>query len=470
MQLLTKITRCLIILSSSCGSFWLSGVKKKGFGSIANETEVFRSVDAALLIVLLQLDKSTPRGVVRGNSVRTELYALVDHGVDCFERAISLLESHHRLYVLSRLYQSRKMAGEVLATWRRIVEGELDEGGEFTEGEQRVREYLTIIRNSALVQEYGVWLAARNPRLGVQVFAEDRSQVKFEPTQVVQILRDGAPGAVKDYLEYLVFNKNHAEYINELIAYYLDIVTNKLKESEQARTILAQTYESYRALRPPKPTYRQFITDNTINEEWWHSRLRLLQLLGGSPGFASQYDVAAILARIAPYTQELVPEVIILDGRQSHHEEALKLLTHGLGDYDTAINYCLLGGSSIYHPISGTMARESLPTREEQAKLFGFLLAEFLRIEDISNRVEQTSSLLERFGGWFDVGYVLSVIPDTWSVELVSGFLISALRRIVRERSETMIVKSLSGAENLKVAAELIGKIEAKGPSIEAES
>lgn len=444
--------------------------KKKGFGSIANETEVFRSVDAALLIVLLQLDKSTPRGVVKGNSVRTELYALVDHGVDCFERAISLLESHHRLYVLSRLYQSRKMAGEVLATWRRIVEGELDEGGEFTEGEQKVREYLTIIRNSALVQEYGVWLAARHPRLGVRVFAEDRSQVKFEPTQVVQILRDGAPGAVKDYLEYLVFNKNHAEYINELIAYYLDIVTNKLEESEQARTILAQTYESYRALRPPKPTYRQFIIDNTINEEWWHSRLRLLQLLGGSQGFASQYDVTAILARIAPYTQELVPEVIILDGRQSHHEEALKLLTHGLGDYDTAINYCLLGGSSIYHPISGTMARESLPTREEQAKLFGFLLAEFLRIEDISNRVEQTSSLLERFGGWFDVGYVLSVIPDTWSVELVSGFLVSALRRIVRERSETMIVKSLSGAENLKVAAEWIGKIEAKGPSIEAES
>jgi vacuolar protein sorting-associated protein 3 len=444
--------------------------KKKGFGSIANENEVFRSVDAALLIVLLQLDKSTPRGVVKGHSVRAELYGLVDHGVDCFERAISLLESHHRFYVLSRLYQSRKMAGEVLATWRRIVEGEADEGGEFTEGEQKVREYLTIIRNSALVQEYGVWLAARNPKLGVQVFAEDRSQVKFEPTQVVQILRDGAPGAVKEYLEYLVFSKSHAEYINELIAYYLDLVTNKLEESEEARTTLARTYESYRALRPPKPTYRQFITDNTIDEEWWHSRLRLLQLLGGSQGFASQYDVAAILARIAPYAKELVPEVIILDGRQSHHEEALRLLTHGLGDYDTAINYCLLGGSSIYHPISGIVARESLPTREQQAELFGFLLAEFLRIEDISNRVEQTSSLLERFGGWFDVGYVLSLIPDSWSVELVSGFLVSALRRIVRERSETMIAKALSGAENLKVSADLIGRIDAAGPSIETES
>lgn len=442
--------------------------KKKGFGSIANENEVFRSVDAALLVVLLQLDKSTRSSPVRAKSVRSDLYDLVDHGVDCFERAISLLESHQRLYVLSRLYQSRKMAGEVLATWRRIVEGQTDEGGEFKDGEQKVRDYLIKIRNPALVQEYGVWLATRNPRLGVQIFAEDRSQVKFQPTQVVEILREGAPGAVKEYLEYLVFTKHHAEYINELIAYYLDIVTNKLEQSKEARTILAQTYESYRALRPPKPTYRQFITDNAIDEEWWHSRLRLLQLLGGSQGSASQYDVAAILERIAPYTQELVPEVIILDGRQSLHEEAIRLLTHGLGDYDTAINYCLLGGSSIYHPISGTVSRESLPTREQQAKLFGYLLSEFLKIEDISNRVEQTSNLLERFGGWFDVGHVLSLIPDTWSVDLVSGFLVSALRRIVRERSETMVAKALSGAENLKISAELIGKIEAVGPSIEA--
>lgn len=441
--------------------------KKKGYGSVADESDIFRSVDAALLVVLLRLDKNTPAGPPKAKSVRVELYDVVDHGVDCFERAIALLESHRRLYVLSRLYQSRKMAGEVLATWRRIVEGEIDEGGEFREGEQKVREYLAKIRNVALVQEYGVWLAGRNPKLGVQVFAEDRSQVKFEPTQVVQILREGAPGAVKDFLEYLVFSKNHAEYINELLAYYLDIVTNKLESSPEARAILAQTYESYRALRPPKPTYRQFITDNTLDEEWWHSRLRLLQLLGGSQGSASEYDVAAILARIAPYTAELVPEIIILDGRQSRHEEALQLLTHGLGDYDTAINYCLLGGSSIYHPVSGTLTPTSLPSRQEQSTLFQHLLSDFLQIKDISNRVEQTSNLLERFGGWFDVEEVLGLIPDSWSVELVSGFLVSALRRIVRERSETMVVKALSGAENLKVNAELIGRIEATRPSVE---
>jgi hypothetical protein len=450
--------------------FLLAWRRKKGFGSIADENEVFRSVDASLLVVLLELDKSSPRGPARGGSVRAELNELVDHGLDCFERAVTILESYHRLFVLSRLYQSRKMANEVLATWRRIVEGEGDNGGEFSDGEQKVREYLTNVRNPAAVHEYGVWLATRNPRLGVQVFAEDKSKVKFKPTEVVEILRQGAPDAVKEYLEYLVFGKNHTEYVNELIAYYMDVVIHKLETSEEARAILAQTYESYRALRAPKPTYRQFITENALQEEWWHSRLRLLQLLGGSHGSASEYDVEAILARVAPFTQELVPEVIILDGRQSHHEEALKLLTQGLGDYDTAINYCLLGGSSIYHPVSGSRARETLPSREEQSVLFRFLLAEFLNIKDISDRVEQTANLLERFGGWFDVGYVLGLIPDTWSVELVSSFLVSALRRIVKEKNETTVAKALSGAENLKISADLIGKIGKKGPTIEAQN
>ncbi|ESZ97623.1 hypothetical protein SBOR_2024 [Sclerotinia borealis F-4128] len=446
--------------------FLLSWRRRKGFGSISNETEVFKSVDAALLIVLLQLDASSPRGPARVKSVRAELNNLVDNGVDCFERAISLLQSHNRLYVLSRLYQSRKMTEEVLSTWKRIIEGEEDEGGELLDGENEVRRYLINVRNPALVREYGVWLASRNPKLGVQVFADGQSRVKFEPTQALEILREGAPGAVKDFLEYLVFTKHHSEYINELIAYYLDIVTTKLEESPEVRAVLIQTYESYRALRPPKPTYRQFITENTLDEEWWHSRLRLLQLLGGSQGSASQYDVAAILARIAPYTHELVPEIIILDGRQSLHEEALRLLTHGLGDYDTAINYCLLGGSSIYHPISGTLSPATLPTRSEQAALFHSLLTEFLKIDDVSNRVEQTSSLLERFGGWFDVGDVLGMIPDTWSVELVSAFLVSALRRIVRERSETMIVKAMSGADNLKASVVLVDRVREMGPKI----
>lgn len=241
-----------------------------------------------------------------------------------------------------------------------------------------------------------------------------------------------------------------------------------LEGSESARSILARSYETYRALRPPKPTYHQFITDNAISDEWWHNRLRLLQLLGGSYGGGFTYDAPAILARIEPFQQALVPEMIILDGRQARHRQALGLLTHGLGDYDTAINYCLLGGASIFHPISGSIPTEAMPSHEEQAQLFDHLLVEFLGIDDVSDRIERTGELLDRFGAWYDVDHVLRLIPDSWSVELVSGFLVRAFRRLVREKSSATMAKALSGAENLKVSADFIGKCQTVGPRAEA--
>ncbi|KAI0407476.1 hypothetical protein F4802DRAFT_553969 [Xylaria palmicola] len=459
--------------------------RKKGFGSISDENEVFRTVDAALLAVLLELDQHSPPGLGKGRSIRAELYDLVDGGVDCFNRAETLIESYHRLFVLSRLYQSRKMAHEVLDTWRRIIEGERNNGGEFQDGELRIREYLTKISNQALVQEYGIWLANRNPKLGVQVFADDKGRApKFEPSYVVELLRTDAPEAVKYYLEFLVFGKGHTIYVNELITYYLDIVVTDLRTSSEARDRVLSTYDTYRALQPPKPTYRQFLTDNAPpDDEAWHSRLRLLQLLGGK----YDYDLSVIRDQITSLSSVaddlLVPETIILDGRERNHENALRLLVHRLGDYDTAVAYCFRGGASVYSiyqadtqippPTSPTDSkapkrRESAPpTQIDQARLFRALLGEFLQLEDISDRVAQTSLLLEKFGGWFDVSDILSVIPDSWSVDLVAGFLIKALRQIVAEKNETTVARSLSSSQNLKIQHDLVVKIEEKGPSIE---
>ncbi|KAI0006939.1 hypothetical protein F4779DRAFT_539798 [Xylariaceae sp. FL0662B] len=459
--------------------------RKKGFGSIPDEKEVFRTVDAALLAVLLELDQHSPPGLAKGRSLRAELYELVDNGVDCFDRAEALIESYRRLFVLSRLYQSRKMVAHVLSTWRRIIEGERDDGGEFSDGEQRMREYIMKISSQALVREYGIWLAHRNPKLGVQIFADEKGRApQFEPAHVVQLLRAEAPGAVKYYLEYLVFGKGHTIYVNELITYYLDIVITRLQISPEAREVVTSTYISYRALQPPKPTYRQFLTDNAPpDDEAWHSRLRLLQLLGGSYDYDSEVirDRIASLGSIAE--DLLVPETIILDGRERNHENALRLLVHHLGDYDTAVAYCLRGGASIYtiyqaqsqlqpppspEDRKGPKRRDSMPpTQDQQARLFRALLGEFLSLEDVSDRVEQTGLLLEKFGAWFDVGDVLSVIPDSWSVDLVAGFLVKALRRIVVEKNETTVARALSSAQNLQMQHELIVKIEEKGPSIE---
>ncbi|KAK0739688.1 hypothetical protein B0T21DRAFT_329770 [Apiosordaria backusii] len=466
--------------------------KKKGFGSISDE--VFRTVDASLLLVLLELDKETPPGQNgRSGTVRKELYELVDHGVDCFDRAVDLLETYQRLFVLSRLYQHRKMAGEVLATWRRIIEGEEDKGGELGDGEQRIRSYLSNISNQALVQEYAVWLATRNPKLGVQVFADEKGRFpKFEHSQVLALLREEAPDAVAYYLEHLVFGKGNTAYVNELISYYLDIVINDLQSSHDTREMVSASYEAYRALHPPKPTYIRFLSDNAPpNNDVWQSRLRLLQLLSGG----HDYNATAIrrmiddsLATIPQPNshsdtgpngvdtlrhQLLVPESIILAGRARQHTDALHLLVHRLGDYDTAVSYCLRGGAAL-SPGSGARHNKrrdsdsSLPpTYEEQVQLFRSLLHEFLKLEDPEEKVEHTGNLLERFGGWFDILEVLEVIPEDWPVETIAEFLVSGLRRLVAERCEGLVARALSGAENLRVGFEFVEAVTEKGPVVD---
>jgi hypothetical protein len=453
--------------------FWK---RQKGMASVTSDPFVFQSVDTALLHVLLLLDQGSPKGTSSPGTHRAELNELVDKEIECFDRAVELLEQFKRLYLLSRLYQSNckasVKAAKVLSTWRRILDGEEDRGGEFVDGEHTLRGYLSRIRDPSLVEEYGTWLANRNPKLGVQIFADDQSRVKFDPTRAVALLREKAPGAVKEYLEYLVFGKKHTQYVNELIAFYLDTVITELESNPASRETLFQTYETYRILVPPKPTYHSFITDNAIPAEWWQARLRLLQLLGSNQPATASYDVATILARLQPYEQELVPEMIILHGRQSQHQEALRLLVHGLGDFNTAISYCLYGYSSIFRPMAtGTLPvpASELPSRAEQSRLFGFLLQDYLRIEDLSQRVERTSELLERFAGWFDIGDVLAVLPDDWSVDVFSKYLINSLRRLVREKAESDIVRALSDAQNSQMSNEVVEKRDGLGARFERE-
>lgn len=214
-----------------------------------------------------------------------------------------------------------------------------------------------------------------------------------------------------------------------------------------------------------------FITVNTPSEPWWQSRLRLLQLLGGGSTGGSQFtsmpprnftfSIPAVLARIEPFQNELVSESIILDGLQGRHREALHLLTHGLGDYDSAIRYCLFGGPQA------TSSSSSFADRSQQSELFRFLLDEFLKIQDSSERIERTSDLLGRFAAWFDVGEVLRIIPDEWSVDILGGFLAHVFRVLVAEGREVRIERALSAGLNLRVGTEYIEGVEKVGAWVE---
>ena len=62
---------------------------------------------------------------------------------------------------------------------------------------------------------------------------------------------------------------------------------------------------------------------------------------------------------------------------------------------------------------------------------------------------------------------VLALIPDAWSVDVTAGFLMAALRRLVCERHESLLARSLSGGENLRVRYDLIVRGDEKGAVVE---
>jgi len=450
--------------------------EKRGFGSISDEKAVFDTVDAALLHLLLHLDSVLTRGDGAQAPTRAKLNNVVDHWKGDFDRAVALLEHYKRLYILSRLYQSRKSAKDVLHTWRRICEGEENADREVSSDSVlgHMRRYLSVIRDPALVQQYAIWMAKRSPALAIQVLSDDDSRVKFAPAEVVTLLKANAPRAVQLFLEHLVFAKNLDQYADDLVGYYLDSVLSVLEESDQARQSLADSYSTYRALTSPKPTYLNFIRENAPDEPWWQSRLRLLQLLG-TGGYASSsgsgktltYSVGMVLGRLKPFSTYLVSESIILDARQGRHHEALKLLVHGLGDYDTAVRYCYFGGPSSP---SGTIDVSLLPSRQQQQEHFRFLFAEFLQIEDVEERTDRTSHLLGTFATWFDPLAILNSIPDSWSVSLLSDFLLRTFRAATSERNQAVIIKALSAAQNLQKQAEFIETCEKIGAKLEVDN
>lgn len=481
--------RDLLLLLRRYLSAWR---QKKGFGSVsqANEKEVFWTIDAALMRCLLLLEATRSPSALQHMAgevdVRQELYKMCDYpsSVECFDRCVYLLENFKRLYVLSILYQSKKMSREVLETWKRLFEsGDEKALAEFGEGEDRIADYLLAKKDRELVKEYGLWLANRNQRLGIKVFADERARVKWDVQEVLEMFKQYAPVALRGYVEHLVVEQKNYAYSNELLSIYLSTITNPLSSPNPTTASLISSYEAYRALDLPKPTYRKFLEENVLpatvagdGADWWTQRLTFLDLLASATQIGSAYDNSTMMGKLEPFKELLVAEMIVLYGRAGNHDAALHFLVHELRDFDGSIEYCLDGGKS--RPSSrksgkssggktGAQVENVNITREDQEKLFALVLVEALKMGDWMARQQWVEMLLDQWGGWMDPVHVLSVIPDTYSIALISKFLISALRNLVREKNESVVGRALCRGENLRVSAEFVDKCDELGPTVQ---
>ncbi|KAK9450281.1 uncharacterized protein V1518DRAFT_413446 [Limtongia smithiae] len=437
---------------------YLAGwLEKKGFESVVDATDVFHSVEVSYLRVLLNTPMTT----------KEEIYSFADSTVDdqSFPESVKLLEEHKKYYSLSRLYQSRKDFADVCATWRKIISGEWEDP-ELIDGEHKMMEYLLRCKDEKVVWEYGLWLMRRNPAYGVRVFVDEKRKTRIEASKLKDEARKIGGEAWRLYLENVVFVQNHKEFANELVLLYTSDVIDVVESNEAARQEIIQGYDEYRALAAPKVAYTRFLESKITeskNKEAVGMRLKFLNVLQSDV----VYDVQEVLRRMKPHEDFLVTEMVILYGKLSLHHAALHILCHSLADYDTAFAYCLYGG----HVISATeLSPDQLPsnvTADKQAELFKLLLVEFLKLKSMEDRIKCTKRLLDGWGNLLDLQFVLQTIPDSWSVELISGFLISSVRDLFKAKKESLLMRGLAREENFRTISDLMDKIEEDGPIVE---
>ncbi|KAK9473186.1 uncharacterized protein V1510DRAFT_415349 [Dipodascopsis tothii] len=433
---------------------YLAGwLEKKGFESVADAREVFHAVEVAYLRVLLEDETTT----------KEEIYNFTDSTVDdeSFADAARLLEAAGRYFALSRLYQSRKRVSDVCRTWRKMVDGEWHDA-EFVDGDRKMMEYLLRCRDENTVFEYGIWLMKRNAEYGVRVFVDDhRRVVATNDVRLRNEIRKIGGEAWRLYLENMVVVQQKLDYANELVLLYTNDVIAVVESDPGVRQEVIQSYEDYRALSPPKIAYTLFLesrAEQSSSPDAIAMRLKFLHILQSD----AQYDLEEVFRRIKPHEDFLVTEMVILNGKLSHHHSALHILCHSLADYDTAIAYCLYGGHSIYATSS-----PSVVSPDQQKELFEMLLVEFLKLKSTDERIKCTKRLLDGFGTHLDLQFVLRTIPDSWSVQLISGYLIAAGRELLREKKESLLMRGLSREENFRAVAEFMDIVVREGPLIE---
>ncbi|XP_052801707.1 transforming growth factor-beta receptor-associated protein 1-like [Mya arenaria] len=321
---------------------------------------------------------------------------------DCAE-CLEKYDRHHALAMLCKYHGDNDKA---LNIWSRLVNGEIKD--DLFPGFEFVVNFLSSLSDHDLVWKYVDWALERDQELSIKIFTERPSQEppseRMRPDTVIDYLHR-FPMAVVTYLEYLVFQRKleKEKYHTHLAVLYLDNVLKLMK------------------------------TNNVKKEQLDMARSKLRTMLQMS----SLYRVQLILGKAKE--QEMHAECAILYGKLEDHEKALRILVHKLRDYTAAENYCLVNSEG----------RD--PTYRK--RLFHILLSVYL---DPANErkdflIEPAIVLLNNNVSDFDVAKVIQIIPDSWSIGLMSQFLKKALRTNMHENRTTRIQCMMSRGENLLV-------------------
>eukprot|EP00057_Strongylocentrotus_purpuratus_P012789 XP_011667263.1 PREDICTED: transforming growth factor-beta receptor-associated protein 1 [Strongylocentrotus purpuratus] len=233
---------------------------------------------------------------------------------------------------------------------------------------------------------------------------------RMRPDVIIDYLH-AYPRAVIRYLEHLVFVKKmeKEKYHTHLAVLYLDQVL-KMKAS----------------------------TETVPRLDLDLARSKLRHLLQDS----SVYRVQLILGKVKE--TDMYAECAILYGKLEEHDKALRILVHKLQDYGAAENYCMVNSKD-----------------QDQAyrrRLFQLLLTVYL--DPMEGKKDSllgpAMNLLNSPEADFDTVRVLQLLPETWSVGLISRFLSEAVRSSTHGSRMSRVEHTLTRSENLHLRGEIV--------------
>ncbi|XP_046549254.1 transforming growth factor-beta receptor-associated protein 1-like [Haliotis rubra] len=321
---------------------------------------------------------------------------------DCVES----LERFHRYHALGLLYKYHGEYDKAINIWTKLVDDTLRD--ESFPGLDFVVEFLANLSDHEIVWKYVDWALEKDQDHGVRIFTErpagELQTERLRPDTVIDYLHR-FPSAVITYLEFLVFQKKleKEKYHTHLAVLYLDAVLSLMK------------------------------TNNVKKEEIDIARSKLRHMLQ----ISNLYRVQLILGKAKE--TDMHAECAILYGKLEEHDKALRILVHKLKDFGAAENYCLVNSDG--------------KEPSYRKRLFHILLSVYLdpSYERKDTLVAPAMALLNSNVADFDTNKVLHLLPDHWSVGLLSQFLTLTVRKSMHCSRMTHIERMMARGENLAV-------------------
>ncbi|XP_073338899.1 transforming growth factor-beta receptor-associated protein 1 [Pagrus major] len=321
------------------------------------------------------------------------LQQLVAFPNECrLDYCVPVLEQHNRFFALGSLHQSHGNQIEAIQTWVKLADG-VHQDSSCSDVYGHIVWTLSQLQDKYAVWKFADWTLQSNQETGVQIFTSRPQDDRVE-TQDVLALLEKYPLASLLYLEFLIHDlKSEEERHHSRLA--LAYVTHALQEEEE--TDLRKTR-------------------GKLQQQLWESKF---------------YDVSTVYERVKPTT--LHTEKAILLCRAGEHSQALHVLVHQERDPQAAEAFCC-------------RAAQGRDSQFRQTLLLN-LLQIYLSSEDLASAA---ADLLNNNPRFFVAEKVIQLLPDSWSVQLLSQFLIGSLRETLHQRRMARLQKALSQAELMR--------------------